>query len=276
MNNYWRSTLCACLVGVVWGAGTTVGAPAPKPAPAQSITNSLGMKLVAVPGSTALFCAWPTRVQDFAAFVKATNYEATNYMWSLHNDSVKVYGDSWKCPGFPQEPSHPVVGVSWKDAKAFCQWLTEKERREKVIGPKQSYRLPTLPEWMAALGAPCKCASDKKKAGASLSNWRVFSGSEAGKTPTAPVESAKPNPIGLSLMDGSVFQWGENRYVSDHKGQYQDWFRAGPGGLLLACTDILPEFRIGFSGFRVVLVNGEASREPVLCVACEKGPKAKK
>lgn len=272
---YWRMALCACVVSLVGSSGTTVGAPAPKAAPAQPMTNSLGMKLVPVPGSTALFSTWPARVQDFEAFVKATSYDATSYMWSLKNNAVKVYGDSWKSPGFPQGPSHPVVGVSWKDAKAFCQWLTEKERREKVIGPKQSYRLPTLVEWMSAIGASDKKPMDKKKAAAFLGDWRVISGSETGKPCTAPVESAKPNPCGLGLMDGSIFQWSETRYITDHKGESQEWFRAGPGGLLLSCTDVLPEIRVGFCGFRVVLVNGDSSPDTVKPVS-GKDAKAKK
>ncbi len=272
---YGRLAVIACVVGIAWGSGTLMGAPAPQAAPGQPITNSLGMKLVPVPGAPALFCTVPTRVQDFEAFVKATSYDATNAMWSLRDNAVKVYGDSWKCPGFSQTPTHPVVGVSWKDAKAFCQWLTEKERREKVIGPKQTYRLPTLVEWMSAVGATDKKPMDKKKAAMFLADWRVISGSETGKPCTAPVESAKSNPCGLGLMDGSIFQWSETRYVTDHKGEHQEWFRAGPGGLLLSCTDVLPEIRVGFCGFRVVLANGETVPDTVKPVA-EKAPRTKK
>src|ERR1039457_6616971 len=49
-------------------------------------------------------------------------------------------------------PIYPVVKVSWEDAKAFCRWLTEKERREGIIGSKYSYQLPRDWEWSVAVG----------------------------------------------------------------------------------------------------------------------------
>jgi hypothetical protein len=43
-------------------------------------TNSLGMRFVPVAGTHVLFSIWDTRVQDFEAFVKNTNYDATSSM----------------------------------------------------------------------------------------------------------------------------------------------------------------------------------------------------
>jgi formylglycine-generating enzyme required for sulfatase activity len=50
------------------------------------------------------------------------------------------YGRSfnWMNPGFTQDDAHPVVGVSWTDARDFCDWLSAKEGRR--------YRLPTSVE----------------------------------------------------------------------------------------------------------------------------------
>ncbi len=41
---------------------------------------------------------------------------------------------NWHNTAFPQDDNHPVVNVSWRDAMAFCSWLTWKEGR--------LYRLP--------------------------------------------------------------------------------------------------------------------------------------
>jgi formylglycine-generating enzyme required for sulfatase activity len=37
------------------------------------------------------------------------------------------------------QDNHPVIHVSWNDAKAYCDWLSQKNRKP--------YRLPTEAEW---------------------------------------------------------------------------------------------------------------------------------
>jgi formylglycine-generating enzyme required for sulfatase activity len=74
---------------------------------------------------------------------KAETFRATGWVPST---------DTWDNPGFNQGPDYPVVEVSWDDANAFCQWLTNKERTEGRITSDQRYRLPTDAEWSNAAG----------------------------------------------------------------------------------------------------------------------------
>ena len=76
---------------------------------------------------------WLTRVQDFRAFVEATRHDAKKDVFSVEIGGRFGFfprGDHWEKPGFAQTEEHPVCGVSWNDAKAFCKWLTEKERKD--------------------------------------------------------------------------------------------------------------------------------------------------
>ena len=96
-----------------------------------SLTNTLGMKLIPVPETTVLFSEFETRVAEFETFLKEGSY---------------TYPRSLK-PHFEQGSDHPVVGVNLQDAIAFCNWLTERERKQGKLKPDQLYRLPTNEEY---------------------------------------------------------------------------------------------------------------------------------
>lgn len=97
--------------------------------------NTLGMPFVPIPRFDTRFCVWPVRVQDYEAYCLATGTAFPS------------------CP-FTQDGDHPIVGVTWNDAKAFCTWLTKKERSEGMLDSETAYRLPTDLEWSAAVGLP--------------------------------------------------------------------------------------------------------------------------
>lgn len=58
-------------------------------------------------------------------------------------------GKSWRDPGFPHplREDFPVVCVSWNDARAFGEWLTERESKAGRLPEGLIYRLPTEAEW---------------------------------------------------------------------------------------------------------------------------------
>ena len=98
-------------------------------------------------------------MKDFRTFVEETGYvhmreteDEDSRMWSMDRDGEKQRGHSWEDPGFDQTDDHPVVGVSWYDAKAFCEWLTLRERAAGRLPPDREYRLPTDHEWSVAVG----------------------------------------------------------------------------------------------------------------------------
>ena len=160
--------------------------------------NSLGMKFVPAPGTDVLFSIWDTRVRDYAAFALATSYNA---------------GTEWKNPSFTQTYNHPVVNVSWDDAKAFCQWLTGKERGEGRIGNEQEYRLPTDAEWSVAVGSGKYPWGNEWPPPKGMGNYDPSLAVDS-YVSTSPVGSFPPNRFGLYDMGGNVWQWCD------------DWYRA--------------------------------------------------
>lgn len=200
----------------------------PDEAKARAISNTLGMKLVPVPGSSVLICIHETRRQDYAAYA-AENPQA-NADWKDH--STQGY-----TPKGPLD-AHPVTRVSWQDAQAFCAWLSRKENR--------TYRLPTDREWSLAAGighlekweawtTPSSVFKPKGHYPWGGATWppaspvvnysdetrrklapdptaKYFTGYDDGHAYTAPVMSFPPNAFGIHDLAGNAAEWCEDAF----------------------------------------------------------------
>jgi len=162
-----------------------------KPKAGQPYENSLGQKLIPVPGMQVLMSAWETRRSDFAAYLQASGSPVTSLL---------------------QKPTHPINNVSWQDATDFCRWLTEQERQANRIGAKDRYRLPTSAEWTAAVG-PEKYPWGKKWP--TLAQRPTLGGylpDDANNFTAVGTQPANAN--GFYDLGGNLFEWGEEWYTS--------------------------------------------------------------
>ncbi len=289
-------------VAILIGLGSIGLVRAEEPKQGSEIKNSFGMRLVYIPpGKYAMGSPQSERgresqetqheveltkgfylgihevtVGQFRKFVRNAKYQTDGEKdgkggWGVNEaGSIEMNGKyTWKSPGFEQSDDHPVVLVSWNDAKAFCRWLSEKEKKQ--------YRLPSEAEWEYACRGGSKTAyafgNDPRQLPAFANvGDRPVARPKDGYHQTAPVGQFKGNAFGLYEMHGNVWEWCEDRYVpnsyrpdkqTDPTGPTSGMARVQRGGGWSSAANRcrsaarigrhLSSYRGGYLGFRIAL-----------------------
>jgi sulfatase modifying factor 1 len=186
---------------------------------------------------TNAFCMGQTTVTnaEFAEFIQATHYqtEAEQFGWSfVFWDQVPdvmgatqgvvgadwwrwVDGANWRDINGPDTQAeawhadHPVVHMSWNDAKAYAKWV--------------GGRLPTESEWEHAarggLGDVAFPWGDKDPDDTQFTPCNIWQGNfpkinsqKDGFYTTAPAKSFEPNGYGIYNLFGNVWEWTLDNY----------------------------------------------------------------
>ena len=129
----------------------------------------------------------------------------------------------------PAYGNYPVVGVTWKQAVAFCHWRTHIQNADfakKKIAVDGDYRLPNEAEWeYAARGGrtntmfPWGSPYLRNKKGCLLANFKPGRGNypEDGGFYTVKATAYWPNDFGLYNMSGNVAEWTASYF---YEGSY--------------------------------------------------------
>jgi formylglycine-generating enzyme len=185
-------------------------------------------------------------VEEYRRFLEATGSAPPPY---------------WADPNF-NHPRQPVVGVSWFQAVAYCEWL--------AAGTGLRYRLPTEAEW-------------EKAARGGLENFLFPWGNDPPtslpgyhdrwKAGPEPAGQSPPNGYGLFEMCENVHEWcadwfGADYYVTsperNPQGPAEGTRKASRGGSWRhhvkvsrssARSSIPPEFQYADYGFRLAMSN---------------------
>ncbi len=178
--------------------------------------------------------------------------------------------------GFSIDHNEAVIFVSWDEAKAYCDWLSQKEGLP--------YRLPTEAEWEYACraGTTTPFSTGDTLPAEFLKNpgnsWYPAPSASRGRTEVVPLHVGRTpaNPWGLFDMHGNVEEWCEDWYgpylpgeQTDPRGRSDGDFKVSRGGSHSTTAYYLrsanrqgspPESRSWYIGFRVAL--GEMPNTP--------------
>jgi formylglycine-generating enzyme required for sulfatase activity len=253
----------------------------------------------------AIACHTVSNTQ-FGDFVRETHYttDAERYGWSFVFEGLipperrdaglrrsaetpwwlAVPHAYWAQPEGPASTvldrlDHPVVHVSWNDARAYCHW--------------SGTRLPTEAEWELAARGDLEQArfpwgnevlvNGEHRCNIWQGQFPVLNTIEDGYLGTAPVHSYKPNGHGLHNVVGNVWEWCADHFspsyhsetpARDPLGSTPGTRRALRGGSFLCHESYCDRYRVAARssnifdssssniGFRVAQSRASASRTP--------------
>jgi len=188
-------------------------------------------------------------VGQFREFVRASGYQPDSVKLggasvydegtgAMRDDSSAGWQDDYA--GRSADSRMPVVNVSWNDAKAYVDWLSQRTGK--------TYRLPSEAEFEYALrggtnsrywwgdGTPSSKvenltgSGDRSPSGRRWSN--AFQGYRDGYWGPAPAGSFAPNAFGLYDIDGNVSEWVQDCWHDSYLRAPRDgsaWVNPGCG-----------------------------------------------
>lgn len=186
---------------------------------------------------------YPVTNAQFQPFVAAGGYSEERFwkeakeagFWQPQGFKGRHDGEFRTGPYALPEPyalaNHPVIGVSWYEAVAFCHWLTEQ-----LTLPGWEIRLPTEPEWEKAarggLQLPVEIAPVTARALGALPAVAMqpnphpqrrypwgegaygeranCTKSKIGTTSAAGCFAARTSPYGVEELSGNVWEWSQD------------------------------------------------------------------
>ncbi len=261
--------------------------------------NSLGLDFVRIPGKTAMIGLTEITFATYRKFAedepdKATVNNATGWSgnpndWQAHEpkglswedfekEAKKLFPEDWK--------QHPVTGVGFEQARAFCEWISKKDQLVYRL-PKDAFewelvavagmdaetaQAPVYP-WSTAVtvqlsngitnlgglefGVPPGRVDDNK-------NIQLL-GYRDGFVRTAPVTQFPPNKLGMYGVGGNVREWciGDTKLYESSLLRGGSWIDSDIEWIALTKVSNRAD-RIGtaFIGFRVVIdLDGDFARD---------------
>ena len=191
--------------------------------------------------------------------------ETTVEMWKMFIEDTG-WNNAQYTPEVWQTNIHPVVNITWREAKEFCRWLTACTQQE--------WRLPTISEWQSLANTtypwgnvyPVKAGATDHYALAEYGNYATLI-TKTNRIKTTPVRLYSINNNGIYDLGGNVKEWVEDINLQTPDSRYlkgASFNDVSTESLKITATPTAvatPNIKSDDFGFRVVKVG---NNKPIL------------
>jgi formylglycine-generating enzyme required for sulfatase activity len=152
---------------------------------------------------------------EIERFAKETGYTTDAEKGKGCSRRTNQPSTNWRSVGFYQDASHPVVCVSWNDARAYADWLSAETG--------EPYRFPTEAEWEYAARAAESTSrfwwgDEVNEKDTTWANCDGCGDTEWDGKKTAPVGQFPANEFGLHDTSGNVWEWVQDCWHDSYEG----------------------------------------------------------
>jgi formylglycine-generating enzyme required for sulfatase activity len=219
-----------------------------RPGEPEADTNAVPLHEVNVP--VFWMAKSPVTNQQFAVFMEeAGGYTTHEYWlddgWRWLQQSGHTAPHYWRSAA--SIPNHPVVGVSWFEAQAYCEWLTRELRALGQLEEAQVIRLPTEAEWEKAARGGLTLDDRNTRANSMPTRRYPWGDSYVPELcNTAASDIGSTNPVGM-------FPDGESPYrIEGLSGNTVEWCISQPKSYPYNADDGRNRLRAGTQVYRIV------------------------
>jgi len=168
---------------------------------------------------------------QYAAFVKRSGYKGGERCVTFENNVPQERANrTFLNPGFAQDGTHPAVCVSWTDAKAYVEWLSQTTGKPYRLLSEAEFEYAARAGGTSRFGVSsdpdeiCKFANgaDESAKAAGLPGDSPYMNCKDGYPFTAPVGSFPANAFGLHDLVGNVWEWTEDCFYNDYASAKPD------------------------------------------------------
>jgi len=168
---------------------------------------------------------------QYAAFVKRSGYKGGERCVTFENNVPQERANrTFLNPGFAQDGTHPAVCVSWTDATAYVEWLSQTTGKPYRLLSEAEFEYAARAGGTSRFGVSsdpdeiCKFANgaDESAKAAGLPADSPYMNCKDGYPFTAPVGSFPANAFGLHDLIGNVWEWTEDCFYNDYASARPD------------------------------------------------------